>query len=113
MVRGGLRAAESSQATMQAANVQQSQLAKEMLAFSNWKVSGSTCRGRPMPPGIPRAVPQPSFSSTMEARGLAHRGLAWLFILLAFVGFVLMLSGVASMQQVILQAWPRPSKAVP
>ena len=30
---------------------------------------------------------------------VAHRGLAWLFILLAFVGWVLLLSGVASLQQ--------------
>ena len=34
------------------------------------------------------------------AGGLAHRGLAWLFIALAFFGWVLMLAGVASLQEV-------------
>ena len=38
-----------------------------------------------------------------EARGLVHRSLAWLFILLAFCGWVLMLAGVASLQQVGVQ----------
>jgi hypothetical protein len=47
----------------------------------------------------------------MEASGLAHRGLAWLFILLAFVGFVLMLSGVSSLQQVRASA-AQPSKGI-
>lgn len=38
-----------------------------------------------------------------EARGLVHRSLVWLFILLAFCGWVLMLAGVASLQQVGVQ----------
>lgn len=36
----------------------------------------------------------------VPAGALAHRGLAWLALLLAFVGWVLILSGVASLQQV-------------
>lgn len=45
----------------------------------------------------------------MAARGLVHRGLAWLFLVLAFCGWAILLGGLAALQQVRVACFEGPS----